>query len=154
MRTKHPAFWRYTAFQVPGWLLAGAGGWWLHGALDVPLWAAAGLPLAWVIKDYALYPVLRFAYEADQRRPIERLIGAAGTAIEPLDPAGYVRVRGELWRARRASADAPVGAGDAVEVAGVEGTTLLVRPRAVRPAGTGNGRYRESLRGRSGSTAS
>lgn len=154
MRTKHPAFWRYTAFQIPGWLLASAGGWWLHSALDVPPWAAAGLPAAWVIKDYALYPVLRFAYEADQRRPIERLIGAGGTAIEPLEPAGYVRVRGELWRARRAPADGPLGVGDAVEVVGVDGATLLVRPRSVSPAETASGRYPESLRARSGSTAS
>ena len=154
MRTKHPAFWRYTAFQIPGWLLAGAGGWWLHRSLDVPLWAAASLPAAWVIKDYALYPILRFAYEMDQRRPIELLIGAGGTAIESLEPAGYVRVRGELWRARRAPADASVAAGDAVEVVGVEGTTLLVRPAAVNPAGTASDRYRVSRRARSGSTAS
>ena len=151
MRTRHPAFWRYTAFQIPGWLLAGAGGWWLHGSLDVPLWAAASLPAAWVIKDYALYPILRFAYEMDQRRPIELLIGTGGKAIESLEPAGYVRVRGELWRAL---ANASVGAGDAVEVVGVEGTTLLVRPRAVNPPGTASGRYRESRRVRSGSTAS
>ena len=103
MRTKHPAFWRYTAFQIPGWLLASAVAWWLHRHAGVPLWAAAGLPLAWVIKDYALYPFLRFAYEADQRRPIERLIGVEGAAVEPLAPDGYVRVRGELWRARRMS---------------------------------------------------
>ena len=139
MRTKHPAFWRYTAFQVPGWLLAGAGGWWLYRSLDVPLWVAAGLPAAWVIKDYALYPILGFAYEADKRRPIERLIGADGAAIEPLAPAGYVRVRGELWRARGGPEDTAVGAGDAVEVVGVEGTTLLVRRRVVRPAGTASG---------------
>ena len=154
MRTRHPAFWRYTAFQIPGWLLAGGGGWWLHSSLDVPLWAAAGLPAAWVIKDYALYPILRFAYELDQRRPIERLIGAQCTTIEPLEPTGYVRVRGELWRARRAPEDASVGAGDPVEVVGVEGTTLVVRPLAVRTAGTANGRSRESLPARSRSTAS
>ena len=149
MRTKHPAFWRYTAFQVPGWLLASAGAWWLHDALGVPPWAAAGIPLAWVIKDYALYPFLRFAYEADQRRPIERLIGIAGAAVEPLAPDGYVRVRGELWRARRVPADGAVGAGDAVEVVGVDGATLLVS----RP-GTASGRCPESPRARSGSTAS
>ena len=149
MRTKHPAFWRYTAFQIPGWLLASAGAYWLYSAIGVPAWVAAGLPLAWVIKDYALYPFLRFAYEADQRRPIERLIGVEGAAVEPLAPDGYVRVRGELWRARRIPADDAVGAGDAVEVVGVDGATLLVSS-----AGRASGRYPESPRARSGSTAS
>lgn len=149
MRTKHPAFWRYTAFQVPGWLLASAVAWWLHRHAGVPLWAAAGLPLAWVIKDYALYPFLRFAYEADQRRPIERLIGVEGAAVEPLAPDGYVRVRGELWRARRVPADDAVSPGDTVEVVGIEGAMLLVSP-----AGRASGRYPESPRARSGSTAS
>ena len=149
MRTKHPAFWRYTAFQIPGWLLAAAGGWWLYRYLSVPLWVAAGLPLAWVIKDYALYPLLRFAYEADQRRPIERLIGTEGAAVEPLAPAGYVRVRGELWRARGLAANGAIGTGDAIEVVGVEGATLIVSP-----AGRASGRYPESPRARSGSRAS
>ena len=154
MQTKHPAFWRYTAFQVPGWLLASAGGYWLYSAIGVPPWVAAGLPLAWVVKDYALYPFLRFAYEADQRRPIERLIGVEGAAVEPLAPAGYVRVRGELWRAHRVAADDTVAQGDAVEVVGVEGATLLVRPRGVTPAGTASGRCPESPAAHSRSTAS
>ena len=138
VRKKHSAFWRYTAFQVPGWLLASASAYWLYNTIDVPPWVAACLPLAWVIKDYALYPFLRFAYEADQRRPIERLIGVEGAAVEPLAPDGYVRVRGELWRARRIPPDDAVSTGDAVEVVGVEGAMLLVSP-----AGRARSRYPE-----------
>ena len=134
MPTRHPAFWRYTAFQVPGWLLAAGGGWWLHRALDAPPWVAAGLPVAWVIKDYALYPLLRSAYEADHRRRIEHLVGAHGTAVEPLDPSGYVRVRGELWRARPDRPAVRAGKGCRVEVTGADGATLVVAPL---PAGRG-----------------
>ena len=54
------------------------------------------------LKDAALYPWLRTAYETDSRRVIERLIGLAGVAVEPLAPRGYVRVRGELWQAEPA----------------------------------------------------
>lgn len=154
MRTKHPAFWRYTAFQVPGWLLAAGVGWWLQRHAGVPAWAAAGLPLAWVVKDYALYPFLRFAYEADERRPIERLIGAEGAAVERLAPAGYVRVRGELWRARHVAADDAVATGGRVAVVGIRGTTLLVRPLALTPAETARDRFPESPPARSNSTAS
>ena len=129
MRTRHSAFWRYTAFQVPGWVLAALAGWWLRDSFGAPLWLAAGVPAAWVIKDYALYPMLRSAYEADYRRRIEHLIGAEGTAVEPLDPTGYVRVRGELWRARPDRGAGRPGEGCPVEVTGTEGTTLVVTPR-------------------------
>lgn len=114
-------------------MLAGLAGWWLRDSFDAPLWLAAGVPVAWVIKDYALYPMLRSAYEADYRRRIEHLIGAEGTTVEPLDPVGYVRVRGELWRARPHRPAVRAGKGCRVEVTGTEGTTLVVTPRRQDP---------------------
>ena len=94
--------------------------------LDVPAWLAAGVLVAWVIKDYALYPFLRFAYEADHRLPIERMVGHIGTAAQELAPSGYVRVRGELWRAQTANNES-VDRGERVEVTDLDGTTLIVR---------------------------
>jgi len=123
------AFWRYTAFQVPGWCIAAGGGWLAHRWLEVPVWLASGVLVVWVVKDYALYPFLRFAYESDHRLPIERMIGHSGTAAEPLSPDGYVRVRGELWRARLAGNDL-LDRGERIEVTGIEGTTLLVQRTA------------------------
>lgn len=126
---KDSAFWRYTAFQVPGWILASVGGWWIYRTMNVPLWVASGVLVVWVIKDYALYPFLRFAYEPNHLLPIERLIGELGTAVRPLAPNGYVRVRGELWRA---TAEASVVAGDEIEVTSVDGMTLVVKPTVDR----------------------
>ena len=122
-------FWRYTAFQVPGWVLAGAAGWWLHTSLDVPVWAAAGILVAWVVKDMALYPLLRTAYEVNEAPPVERLIGARGVPIEPLAPSGYVRIGNELWRAETAGS-ARIEPGAPVEVIGARGLVLSVRPAA------------------------
>lgn len=127
--TRHPAFWRYTAFQVPGWIIASAGGWWLHRTLEVPVWVASGVLVAWVIKDYALYPFLRSAYELDHRLPIERMIGEEGRATEDLSPSGYIRVRGELWLAR--TDDGPIDLGDSIQVTDVEGSVLIVKSRAI-----------------------
>ena len=127
MRTSHPTFWRYTAFQIPGWLVAALGGWWIHQSFDVPLWFAAGLLLIWVIKDYALYPMLRFAYEADHRPRIEHLIGAQGKAVEPLAPIGYVRVRGELWQATHRGSERVISRGDEIEVTDIQERLLIVR---------------------------
>jgi len=134
--TRHPAFWRYTAFQVPGWIIAALGGWWLHGWLEVPVWVAAGVLVAWVIKDYALYPLLRSAYELDHRLPIERMIGEHGTATASLSPTGYIRVRGELWRARTQEDERAVNRGDPIEVVGVDGTTLVVQSSMRASSGT------------------
>ena len=121
------AFWRYTAFQVPGWILAAVGGWWLHRTIGVPVWAAAGVLVVWVVKDYALYPFLRHAYALDHTTPVERLVGERGLATQPVSPTGFVRVRGELWRAEAESPAAAIAQGDAVEITGVNGMRLIAR---------------------------
>lgn len=54
---------------------------------------------------------------------VEALVGAAAEVVEPCFPDGWVRVRGELWRAR-SEAGADVGA--RVRVRAVDGLTLIV----------------------------
>ncbi len=66
---------------------------------------------------------------AQKHRPVtgsHGMLGQIGTADSALAPEGRVFVRGEYWHAR---AEAPVPAGAAVEVVGVEGLRLVVRPR-------------------------
>ena len=59
----------------------------------------------------------------DRTRP-GGAVGHQGTARTDLAPRGKVFVRGELWEAE---AEAPVSAGEAVEILGVEGLVLRVR---------------------------
>ena len=67
------------------------------------------------------------------RRPgSEELVGQAGIVRRPLDPEGYVRVHGELWRAR--AENGPIAAGEPVEVAGIDDGLVLEVRRTVRPA--------------------
>ena len=120
------AFWRYTAFQIPGWVLAGVGGWWLHRTIGVPIWAAAGVLVVWVVKDFALYPLLRSAYEVDGRTPVDRLVGERGHAVQRLAPRGYVRVRGELWISET-DGGSVVEEGAPVMISAVDGNTLVAR---------------------------
>ena len=56
----------------------------------------------------------------------EALIGARGVATSDLKPKGEVRVMGEFWEAT--SKDTTITAGQAVEVVGMEGMFLLVKP--------------------------
>ena len=69
-----------------------------------------------------------------QRRRInsgrEGMLGVQGVARERLDPDGVVLVRGEYWTA---TSEGPVDPGQAVEVVGIDGLRLRVRPTAARP---------------------
>lgn len=72
----------------------------------------------------------RLALVAHRRPPVtgkEGLVGARGEATDPItsETPGYVRVRGELWRA---ISRIPVAAGQPVRVLGIHGLTLDVEP--------------------------
>ena len=125
---------RYALYQIPGLLILVGVVMGLYRWAMLPGWTALALVVAWILKDAALYPWLRTAYEPDSRRVIERLIGLAGVAVEPLAPRGYVRVRGELWQAEPAEPDSAIDAGCAVTVHAIASDILLVRPVPVSPS--------------------
>tara|TARA_B100000949_G_scaffold226223_1_gene231313 strand:+ start:511 stop:918 length:408 start_codon:yes stop_codon:yes gene_type:complete len=118
-------FWRYTAFQIPGWVIATATSWWLYQSMNIPALAALAIPVFWFVKDMALYPLLRTAYETDETPPVQRFIGECGMPIERLAPSGYVRIKGELWRAE-AEGD-PIEPDVTVKVIGAKGLVLRVQ---------------------------
>jgi membrane protein implicated in regulation of membrane protease activity len=119
-------FAKYVLLELPGWLIAavvlslGIRYWELSPRLAIVLFAL------WVIKDFALYPVLRIAYEDGSPNATDALVDALGTARERLDPTGYVRVGSELWRAELIAGSDAVESGDAVRVRAVRGLTLEV----------------------------
>jgi membrane protein implicated in regulation of membrane protease activity len=82
----------------------------------------------WVVKDAALFPLLRIAYEPRSGGGAAALVGARGTALDPLAPEGYVRIASELWRAELAAGCAPLAPGARVRVRSVHGLTLVVEP--------------------------
>ena len=125
MKKHRVVFLKYTMFQVPGWIVAAAVGVWLNRTMDVPSAVVVGLPVFWILKDMALYPLLRTAYETSDTSPIERLVGAQGKTVETLAPLGYVRIAGELWRAETDTGS--VAADTLVDVIGANGLVLQVR---------------------------
>ena len=75
--------------------------------ISIPLWGLIALVVASGVLSYVLY---RLGKKALARRPLvalEDLIGSRGEVVEPLVPQGYVRIRGELWKA--SSSDVGVG---------------------------------------------
>ncbi len=128
MLTERPsAFTRYVLFQVPGWVLAVIAVVLLRRWVDLSLGAATALLAVWVVKDFLLFPFLRSAYEQETRTGAERLIGERGVAVERLEPAGYIRVHGELWRAEQLPPGEPIPEGARVTVHAARGFTLFVQ---------------------------
>ena len=117
---------KYSLMQLPGIALAAGIVWAVWSWAGLPDWMAWGALGAWIAKDVAVYPLVRRSLvDGADRVGAGRLIGERGVAHEEIAPTGYVRVRGELWRAR---SSAPVAAGAAVRVRGVRRLTLLVEP--------------------------
>ena len=127
--SRRTPFWTYVALQAPHWGLAALIGWWIQGSFDLPAWVATAIPTAVILMDLAMYPVVGYAYNADEGPPVERLVGQYGVAVERLAPTGYVRIGSELWRARTTDA-APIARDLPVEVVAAEGLVLSVRRAA------------------------
>jgi len=117
-------------FMLPFGLGAALAG--LLAYLNVdPIWQTVGFIIASVIAFTLLRGVAnRLTHEPPQKTGVDRLIGKHGVVTEEIVPdssLGQVWVEREEWRA-----DAPgartVPAGTSVEIYGVEGAHLLVRP--------------------------
>lgn len=94
----------------------------LRISLQLILAVAAGLAAFFL---FAVGAGIR-AQRAVVRSGSEGMIGAVGVARTVLDPEGMVYVRGEMWTAR--AEGGRIADGTRVEVVGVEGLTMRVRP--------------------------
>jgi membrane protein implicated in regulation of membrane protease activity len=117
---------RYALFQLPelgivGFAILVA----LRFEVVSPTWAGI-LFAAWVLKEIALFPFVRQAYEPSDPRAASKLVGALAVVTERLDPEGRVRIGPEHWRACVASGATAVESGARVCVKSVEGLTLHV----------------------------
>jgi membrane-bound serine protease (ClpP class) len=75
------------------------------------------------------------AFQARRRQPttgVEGMMGRTAEVREPLAPRGMVFFEGALWRA--VSTNGPIPVGREVQVTGIDGLTLYVRPVEDVPA--------------------
>ncbi|MFW6150934.1 MAG: NfeD family protein [Chloroflexota bacterium] len=100
------------------WLLPRLG-------VELPLW---GLVLTMMGVAAYSWVVTRLNRRAlDQHAVIQPEVGSKGRTVTTLEPEGYVRVRGELWKA--IAAGGYLGPHQDVTVIGLKEMTLLVSPR-------------------------
>lgn len=125
---------RYALLQVPGAMLTAGALAVLRMWLGMPLWLAWTAMALWIAKDAALFPFVWRSYLPGAGGGAGKMIGLEGEALERIAPSGRVRIHGELWGARLAEGAPPVERGEAVEVRGISGLTLLVERAANTPS--------------------
>ena len=123
---------KYLLFQIPGWIITAIVLLMLSHWEFIPKWLAVLCFVAWLLKDLLLYPFLRRAYEPGVTGSA-RLVGSRGVAEGDLAPTGYIRVRGELWRAVVSPADNVIRSGTEVEVVSADRMEVFVRAVGARP---------------------
>jgi len=106
-----------------------AGGLWLLPRLGyrLPLWGI--ITAAVVFAAWAAF-CFQIGLRTLKKKPLAGftdMIGLEGVAAGRLNPEGYVKVAGELWRARAENETIP--AGTRVEVTGQKELKLVVRAR-------------------------
>jgi membrane protein implicated in regulation of membrane protease activity len=99
--------------------------------INIPLWGLAILMAALALFSGTMYRVGRQTFFIRPKVAAENIIGSQGTVTKPLDPEGYVKVQGVLWKA--ICHELELGVGDEVEVIGLEGLTLVVQPKKAVP---------------------
>ena len=125
---------KYLALQVPGWLGLGIVLYLAMRFWELSLWNAAILFGALLVKDAVQYPFVRHAYSDAPSRfgDPEALVGVEGVAEDELAPRGWVRVRGERWKARVAAQASSIAPGDRVVVRSVQGLEVQVEAIGVQ----------------------
>jgi membrane protein implicated in regulation of membrane protease activity len=94
----------------------------------LPVWLFWGIIGLWIVKDALLFPFVWRAYDWNRSAQSGSMVGTQGITKQRLAPSGYVRIRGELWRAERIGAGPPIEAGQTVRVEKMEGLTVFVVP--------------------------
>jgi len=124
-------FLRYLLLQVPGWLAIVVGGAVLV-QIDALGWGVVFAVLGgWMLKDLALYPLLRPHLFSTRGEPGVDLLGRTAAVVTTLAPEGYVQLGNERWRARSEDG-ARVEIGQPVRVIAADGLTLTVTAQVER----------------------
>ena len=94
--------------------------------ISIPTWLIITILTLWIGKDIALFPKVWRSYAFDDNSPMRKFIGLEATVIDSLNPVGYVRARGELWKAEIRNPRYPAKRGDRTRVVDIKGMTLIV----------------------------
>jgi membrane protein implicated in regulation of membrane protease activity len=126
--TKRRIVLRYARYQIPDIAIFALILFVLHQWVDLSLWLFIGIISLWMVKYVLVFSFVWPAYDKPTPGDVKSLIGTDGIAEERLDPSGYIRVHGELWRAEVIGKTIPIEKGQTVLIERACGLTLLVKP--------------------------
>ena len=124
----------YTIYAIIGTLLEQGAlviivRWWLP-QFDIHIsWWVTGI-LMFLLLMYSFYTYHMGRRALLQKSPVypDTIIGSEGVVATPLDPTGYVKVKGELWKA---TSESDLEIGDRVVVTKIDGIRLVVEPESL-----------------------
>ncbi len=115
---------KYSLLQLPGLALLVLILILLRQWISIPAWAIWTIISLSVIVNVIMYPIVWRAYEKDNPNSMS---GSRGVAADRLSPSGYVRIKGELWRAKIIEGASAIEKGEAVTVRAISRLTLIVQ---------------------------
>src|SRR4030066_823952 len=118
---------RYALYQIPDMAILVLVLFVLHQWVGLSLGLFIGLISLWMVKYVLVFSFCLRAYDKPRPGDVTSLIGTQGIAEELLDPSGYIRVHGELWRAEVIGTTMAIEKGQAVLIERADGLTLLVK---------------------------
>ena len=119
---------RYALYQIPDVAIFVLILFVLHQWVHLSLGLVVALVSLWIVKYVLVFSFVWRAYDKPRPGDVTSLIGTQGIAEELLDPSGYIRVHGELWRAEVLGKTMAIEKGQTVLIEGADGLTLLVKP--------------------------
>lgn len=117
---------RYFLFQLPGAVILVSIMLLVKYYADFDWYIFWIILAAWIIKDIIMFPFIWRSYDTGNESSAQNFKGKKAEVTRKLDPEGYVRIGGELWRARLID-DVPAEKGDRVSVEEREGLLLRVK---------------------------
>ena len=96
-----------------------------HLDINLPVYVLVILMLAWAVITVTMYRAGSRALKTSPLTGFETMVGSRGRVVKTLQPAGLVRIRGELWQAKTEGGN--IAAGGEVVVVSQEGNRLIVQ---------------------------
>ena len=119
---------RYALYQIPDVAILIVILFVLHQWVGLTLLWLMGLIGFWMVKYVFVFSFVWRAYDRPRSGDVSSLIGIEGIVEKHLDPSGYIRVHGELWRAEVIGKMTAIEKGQTVLIEKADGLTLLVKP--------------------------
>ena len=107
---------RYLLLMIPGVVVLFLVLMIVEHWVAMPAWLFWAVILLWLAKEVVIFPFVWQAHDPNRPGLSRTMIGASGIVKERLEPAGYIQVGGELWKAEHIAKYQPIDKGERVQI--------------------------------------